>query len=75
MLTKNPNLKRRRSQEGIELEKKKQPLNFEDLFNLKQKLLGNTKHSTGKDLSNFLDDEKQKTPFAHSSPLQMGKKY
>jgi hypothetical protein len=75
MLTKNPNLKRRRSQESIECKKKKEPLNFEDLFNLKQKLLGNSKHNTDKELDQFLTEELHKTPFAHSSPLQISKKY
>lgn len=37
----NPNLlKRRRSQDGLDQNKKKQTLDFNDLFNLKQKLIG-----------------------------------
>ena len=69
MLTKNPNLKRRRSQEGAEDNRKgAKPLEFEDLFNLKQKLLGK------KDISLAANDFDLGKPFSHSSPMDIMRK-
>ena len=49
----NPNLIKRRGSQGATQVKKKRCLDFEDLFNLKQKLIGVNKKKSSMDVSQF----------------------
>lgn len=76
IFSENPNLlKRRRSQNESHREKKR-PLDFEDLFNLKQKLIGVNKKKSSNNLVNITDGQPMldRSVFSESPTKNMGKR-